>query len=159
MWTTGNFKITNFTESRFSDKVTSSPPFYTGSDGGGYKMCIKVDPMNGYGCGRDSHISVYAFLMRGANDWQLDWPFTGRVTVELLNQREDKNHYSKSISFSPDNPASKRPVDCDIAPSGFGHRCFISHSSLDYNPTKNCQYLMNDCLCFRVRTDDPPTSL
>ena len=158
MWTTGNLKITNFTESKFSDKVTNSPPFYTGSDGGGYKMCIKVDP-NGYGCGRDSHISVYAFLMRGANDGQLDWPFTGRVTVELLNQREDKNHYSKSISFSPDNPASKRPVDCDIAPSGFGHRCFISHSSLDYDPTKNCQYLMNDCLCFRVRTDDPPMSL
>ena len=151
MWT--NFKIPNFTESKFSDRVTSSPPFYTGSDGGGYKMCIKVDP-NGYGCGRESHISVYAFLMRGANDETLAWPFTGRVTVELVNQLEDKNHYSKSISFSPDNPASKRPVDADIAPSGYGHRCFIPHSSLDYDPTKNCQYLKNDCLCFRVRTDD-----
>ena len=100
--------------------------------------------------------AMYAFLMRGENDEhvQLAWPFIGRVTVE----REDKNHYSKNISFSLDNPASKRSVDCDIAPSGYGHRCFISHSSMEYDPNKNCQYLMNDCLCFRVKINDTPMS-
>ena len=158
MWT--NFKVTNFTENTFSEQVTSSPPFYTSSSSScreGYKMCLKVDT-NGYGCGRQSHVSVYAFLMRGENDERLAWPFTGRVNVELINQREDKNHYSKTISFSMDNPASKRPVDCDIAPSGYGHRCFISHSSLGHDSTKNSQYLVNDCLYFRVRIDDTPMS-
>ena len=114
-------------------------------------MCIKVD-VNGYGCGNRSHISVYAYLMRGENDDQLAWPFSGSVTVELVNQLEDKNHYSKKILFHSDNTASKRPVDYDIASSGYGHRCYISHSSLEYDANNNCQYLKNDCLIFRVKT-------
>ena len=143
------FEFTNFSQSKFSEKVTTSPPFYTSS--GGYKMCIKVD-VNGYGCGNESHISVYVYLMRGENDECLAWPFSGSVTVELLNQLEDNNHYSKRVSFHPDSPASKRPVDYDIAKSGYGHRCYISHSALDYDGDKNCQYLKNDCLSFRITT-------
>lgn len=153
MWTSFNYR--NFTESKFSDKVTRSPPFYTSI--GGYKMCIKLD-VNGYGCGTESHVSVYAFLMRGENDEHLEWPFSGSVTVELLNQLEDKNHHSKSILFQSDSPASRRPVGRDIAPSGYGHPCYISHSLLEYNATKNCQYLKNDCLSFRVKTVTTPMS-
>lgn len=149
------FKFTDFSESKFSEKVISSPPFYTSS--GGYKMCIKVDA-NGYGCGKESHISVYAYLMRGENDEHLAWPFSGSVNVELLNQLEDKNHHSKSILFHPDSPASKRPVDYDIAPSGYGYRCYISHSALTYNANKNCQYLQNDCLSFQIKTSRLPPS-
>ena len=146
MWT--DFKFSNFTESKFSDKVTTSPPFYSG----GYKMCVKVD-VNGYGCGSDSHVSVYVYLMRGESDESLAWPFTGTMTVELLNQLEDKNHYSKSFHFTADSPASQRLVEHDISPHGYGHRCYISHSSLPYDAKMNCQYLKEDCLCFRIRTD------
>lgn len=115
-------------------------------------MCIKVD-VNGYGSGKESHVSVYAYLMRGENDKDLSWPFSGRVTVELLNQLEDRNHHSMEILFHSDNPASRRLLDYDIAPSGYGHRRYISHSSLGYDATKNCQYLKNDCLCFRVKAN------
>ena len=66
-----------------------SPGFYISPVG--YKMCIKVD-CNGYGISKGTHVSVYAYLMRGENDDHLPWPFTGTVTVELLNQLEDDSH-------------------------------------------------------------------
>jgi hypothetical protein len=79
---------------------TRLPAFYTSSKG--YKMCIRVDA-NGDGDAEDTHVSVFTFLMKGENNDHLPWPFTGKVTVELLNQLEDKNHLSKSLTFTSDN--------------------------------------------------------
>ena len=56
-------KLNNFHERR-TDTIYS-PPFYTRY--GGYKMCIRVDS-NGWGEGKSTHVSVYAYLMRGEND-------------------------------------------------------------------------------------------
>ena len=68
-------------------------------------MCIKVD-CNGFGDGEGTHVSVYAYLMRGENDNHLPWPFTGTITVELLNQLEDDNHYSDDTTLLPNHKAS-----------------------------------------------------
>ena len=38
-------------------------------------------------------VSMFAFLLKGENDDYLPWPFTGTVTVELLNQLEDKKFH------------------------------------------------------------------
>ena len=78
----------------------ASPPFYTSP--GGYKMCIKVHA-DGSGDAADTHVSVYVYLMRGKNDDNLPWPFTGEVTVTLLNQLEDENHCTPTISYSQDD--------------------------------------------------------
>ena len=58
-----------FTMSNFEQKKTSvthsswySPSFYTHPRG--YKMCLRVDP-NGGGSGKNSHVSVYLYMMRG----------------------------------------------------------------------------------------------
>ena len=56
-------------------------------------------------------IAVFAHLMKGENDDLLPWPFTGKVTFELLNQLEDKNHHSSSAIFLSDKPCSQRVVD------------------------------------------------
>ena len=144
------FKITNFDELKTSNEGDYSPGFYTSP--GGYKMCICVYA-SGYGKGKDTHVSVYARLMRGENDDHLPWPFTGTVTVELLNQLYDRDHDSDQITFPLDDEASERVVNEERSSIGFGFPRYIPHSDLGYNAAKNCQYLKDDCLYFRVKVD------
>ena len=127
-----------------------SPPTYTSHTG--YKMCVCVDA-NGQGSGKGTHVSVYTHLMKGDNDDYLTWPFTGTVKVELLNQLEDKNHHTYTLGpFSAD--FSKRVVECERG-RGWGKPRFIRHTELDYNPDKNCQYLKDDTLIFRISVQVP----
>ncbi len=53
--------------------------------------------------------------------------------------------------------ASKRVVDGgrQIYSNGYGLGAFIPHEALGYNASKNCQYLKDDCLVFRVSVDVP----
>ena len=128
-----------------------SPPFYTHP--GGYKMCIRVDA-DGFGEGTGTHVSVYTCLMQGRNDDTLPWPFTGEVTITLLNQLEDENHHTYTISFPQYryNVASMRVVD-DKRGSALGHNKFISQDNLDYDAAKYCQYLKDDCLYFQIEVE------
>ena len=116
-------------------------------------MRIRVDA-NGDSDGKGTHVSVFAYLMRGENDDHLPWPFTGTVTVELLNQLEDKNHHFLRMRF----PASQRVTDGERALTGYGRPCYSPHSSLGYDEAKHCQYLKDDCLYFRVTVDAETTS-
>ena len=68
-------------------------------------MCIKVDT-NGGGDAADTYVSVYAYLMKGSNDDTLPWPFTGEVTITLLNQLADENHHTRSFLFPEDQEAA-----------------------------------------------------
>ena len=113
-------------------------------------MCIRVDA-NGCGNSKGTHISVFTYLMRGENDDNLSWPYTGTVTVEVLNQLGNRNHYPLHTNFASDY--GQRVLKHNRAPAGhgYGHRKYISHSLLDYDLTKYCQYLKDDCLYFRLR--------
>ena len=88
------FKTPEFRQLKSYKTALYSPPFYTHS--GGYKMCIRVDA-NGYDDAPDTHVSVYAYLTKGMNDDNLSWPFTGEVTITLLNQLADENHHTRSV--------------------------------------------------------------
>ena len=126
-----------------------SRPFYTHPQG--YKMCLNVDA-NGYGEGKGTHVSVFVYLMRGEFDNHLKWPFRGHVTVAMLNQREDNDHSTETITSTDktNNEAIGRVTERERAPRGWGYATFIAHPELNYNPTKNCQYLKYDCLRFRI---------
>ena len=126
-----------------------SPPFYTHPQG--YKMCLSVYA-NGSGKGEGTHVSVFAYLMRGEFDDHLKWPFQGYITVTMLNQLEDNNHTAKNIKFTDVTEAKYigRVTDGERAPSGWGKPKFITHTDLDYNPAMNCQYLKYDCLRFQI---------
>ena len=71
-----------------------SRPFYTGLDG--YKLQIRVRA-NGEGSGKDTHVSVYVYLLKGENDDMLTWPFKCDITIQLLNWREDKGHVEHAV--------------------------------------------------------------
>ena len=126
--------MTNFEQHKTNNDCWSSPRFYTHPKG--YKMGLEVYASRS--CNdRKTYISVYVNLMRGEFDSCLKWPFHGDVTVAMLNQLEDKNHAIETIRFSD-------------ATEYAGHRDFIAHTQLNYQPAKNHQYLKYDCLRFRI---------
>ena len=147
-----HFKLTDFSEQKLTKKSDFySKPFYTHP--GGYRASINVCA-NGSGDGENTHISVYVYLMKGENDDSLSWPFTGTVTLRLLNQLEDENHCLMDIPFKLDNlcGSGSRVTGDKKYGTGWGFQEFISHSDVDHNSARNCQYLKDDCLYFRVDT-------
>ncbi len=92
--------------------------------------------------------------MKGDNDDSLSWPFTGTVTIELLNQLEDKNHCKKTLTYLAEGGVSQRVVD-DERGGGWGYPEYISHADLAHDPLTNTQYLKDDTLIFRVSAEAP----
>ncbi len=135
---TVTFRMTDFQNQKRNYNDWCSPSFYTSNKG--YKMCIKV-------INYSTHVSLSAYLMKGDNDDSLSWPFTGTVTIELLNQLEDKNHHKVTTTFPAYSRASRRVVDRERAAHGRG---------LGWgNASKNTQYLKDDSLVFRVSGQPP----
>ena len=147
-------KMEGFQEKKEKKELWFSDPVY--SHFGGYKMCFRVDA-NGCGDGKGTHVSVFVCLMRGDNDDNLKWPFKGTIKVSLLNQLEDGQHHTKE-PWSPDDDvpedASGR-VTMGEGATGWGQLCFISHQDLKYCGDKNCQYLKDNTLFFRVDCIEP----
>ena len=65
-------------------------------------MCLKVR-VGGYDDGEGTIVSVYLCLMKVPYDDKLEqsghWPLRGTFTIELLNQLNDSDHYSRMIQF------------------------------------------------------------
>ena len=135
-------RVTGYQIKKDCNTRYQSPSFYTSPEG--YNMAIRVDA-NGSGSGKDTHMSVFAIFLKGDNDDKLSWPFVGNITITLLNQLEDKNHFRKTLYITAIH--NKR---AGTSQNSKGYREFILHSELGYNPGKNTQYLKDDNLCFRV---------
>ena len=135
---THRFTLDKFTTRKLNQDIYYSKPFFAS----GYKMQISVKAnVNGY-------IGVFACLMKGPNDDQLIWPFSGNVVVELVNRWiEDNDHHRQVIELSPelvtDNVCDRVLVGDRSA--GWGYPELIQHSAI------KPQFLQNDCLYFRVK--------
>ncbi|XP_003388776.1 PREDICTED: TNF receptor-associated factor 5-like [Amphimedon queenslandica] len=140
-------KINQYTKKKKEGEDWYSPGFYTSP--GGYKMSLNVD-VNGYGDGKGTHVSCFICLMAGEYDDILEWPFQGEITIELLNQLEDKNHMKRIIPFNESTPPEQKQRVNEGRSTGLGHHRFISHEVLKYNPFTNRQYLKDDSLYFRI---------
>lgn len=138
--------------SQYKQNETSewfSPPFYT--HWAGYKLCLKVYP-NGYGNGKRTHLSWFIYLMRGEFDDSLIWPFSGSITVQLINWKKEYT-YSKEKTAAFDSNSdltAKSRVDVgETAPQGVGFTKFVPLKEL-YNTAADIEYLQNDSLKFKV---------
>ena len=157
---TSIFRMPSFKEKKDNNTEFLSDPFYTYprdpfyTDPKGYKMVICIDP-NGYDEHKGTHVSVWIYLMRGEYDDQLKFPFKGTIKFELLNQLEDKNHHCKSFTHDGTLDCSKRVIDGERSIKANGVQAFIRQGDLGHNTTKNCQYLQDDCLVFRISVDIP----
>ena len=145
-----NIWFSEFSKRKCKNKMWYSPGFYTSPCG--YKMGLCVHA-NGDGNDKGTHVSCFICLMSGEYDDILKWPFQGEVTIELLNQLQDKNHYKDTITFRESTPQeyTQRVVSKVHHSKGIAWgKQFIPHSQLDYNSFLNCQYLKDDNLYFRV---------
>ena len=146
------FKMASFTQHKTTGSLFFSPSFY--SSPGGYKMCIRV-VANGDGQGKETHISVYAVVMKGDYDDSLEWPIKGTVIVELLNQLQDDAHHAIRFSYpeGKGDVSTQRVMAGDRAKRGYGKTRFIPYTELEKDQKKNCQYLKDDSLYFRVTVE------
>lgn len=138
------FTLTDYQKKMESNQEFRSPSFYTGPKG--YHMTIEVY-VGGYGEGINTHLSAYAFLLKGRHDSELDWPFLGNVTLTLLNTLEDNGHFSKTINMDTTHNIL---VGCNL-----GYAKFIPFSKIapHSDEDEGTQYLNDDALCFRVSVD------
>ena len=139
-------KLSEFEKLKKTNICFTTKGFYTRD--GGYKMCLQVYA-NGLIIIRD-HISIAVYLMKGDHDDHLTWPVKGTLTAQLLNQISDSNH-SKPVGLQFDgfSPWCYRITE-GTATNGVWSNHFMPHKGLSYDANKNCQYLMNDCVFFRV---------
>ena len=141
-------KLSQFAKRKKENEEWYSPGLYVSP--GGYKMSLCVY-LNGEGKGTHvSSISCFICFMAGEYDDILEWPFQGEVTIELLNQLEDKNHWKRTVSFNESTEDECKQRVREGRNRGWGQKQFILHEHLEYNPVTNCQYLKDDSLYFRV---------
>ena len=129
------FTLDNFSKLKAGRKSWTSPDMYTHEQG--YKIHVTVDP----DLRRGVCVAVYA--KPGEHDARLKWPARVSFTMQLLNQHRDHAHYTReSEVYKWEMPTG----DKDIA----GWWPFTYHTNLDWNSSKQTQYLKNDCLVFRL---------
>ena len=143
------FVMTDFRKHKREDVQWLSPPFY--SHVGGYCLCVSVDA-NGSDEGKGTHASLYVNIMKGEYDEHLRWPFRGSIKVRLCNQRQADGCLEELIIFGYDTTAdvAGRVQRGEVAESGLGIPQFIEHSQLGFNPSKNTEFLKNNCLRLKV---------
>ena len=129
-----NFTIKNFNEHTINNTWTS-PFMYTHFGGYHFQMKIILPP------GDRNTPLMLGFLSRaGEFDDQLKWPVKVTITMQLINQYQDDNHYTTTHTLE-----WKRASDPTFK---IFHYMYLSKASLD--ASKQTQYLKNDQLHFRV---------
>lgn len=121
-----------------------SNSFYSSFNG--YKMCIRVN-MNGVDAARGTHLSVFVHFMQGEFDEILEWPFSGRIILTIIDQNpicELRHHMSETLLSKPNLAAFQRPNQSRNH-KGFGYMEFMPLSVID-----GSMYVRNDTLIIKV---------
>ena len=151
------WRIQNFYQSLQAAKEGSkeqlySEAFYTSPHKYKLKMCL--DP-NGFGAGKNTHLSAYFIIMKGEYDAILPWPFLSQVTFTLIDQQEDTSKRENVVrSFKPDATMESfvRPVSGDNG--GWGSHKFVSHEELQTR-----RYIVDNTIFLQVKVVSSGDSL
>lgn len=118
-----------------------SDSFYTHDEG--YKMSFVVDVVL-------NSLRVSLCILPGTFDDNLSWPLQGSITISLLNQLENYNHYSYKFVY---DESTQYSVANRVTGRGNKH-VSTSHKltcdDLPFSPSKNLCYLKNNILMFTV---------
>ena len=144
-----NIHILNFHEQKIKNARIDGPRSYTHPRGYKYQITIRPNgSRNSSGFG--THVSVKVISLAGDYDSTRKFPARFAVTLELLNQHRDQDHYTKDIfcevkdmgGFARKVKADRTAIGCD--------REFISHYDLGWNPDKQTLFIKNNRIKFRV---------
>lgn len=97
-------------------------------------------------------MSVYIYMMRGAHDDSLKWPFQGSIKLEMLNQKSDEAHMVMTVPFdvrAATGGHACRVTTEELAKKGWGRNKFITHTAVEKD-THITQYIKEDTLKFKV---------
>ena len=145
-----DFMIDNFSKRQRSNEECISEPFYSHENG--YKLSLLVYP-NGRDKWKNKYISLFVHLMKGENDTILPFPFRGDLLVQIVNQRDTKSHAERLIEFNektdPKGEYGARLTGLTGLLSGrqyrgFGFPNFLSHQFLEFDESRNTQYVSDD---------------
>ena len=100
------WKIENYQQSRQDpiDGVATalhSPAFCTSLYG--YKLCLHIN-LNGVDSEVGRYIALFVHMMQGDYDSILEWPFTRRITLTILDQFEGtefRQHINETLIAKP----------------------------------------------------------
>lgn len=146
------FCLRGFKNRKRADECHDTQPFYTHPSG--YKMCLMVY-FNGHQDGKGTHLSVYLKMLPGEFDEILTWPFCGKVTIRLLNQRKNKFHHQEVVPLTTDaNLHVRRKPDVEARPNGSPSWGFSKFFLLSELPAKGMfadkEYLKDDSIILQV---------
>ena len=122
-----------------------SASFYSGVYG--YKLCIRVN-LNGVDTARGTHLSLFIHFMQGEFDDILDWPFSGKIILTVMDQNpicELRNHVSETLVAKPNLAAFQRP-QTPRNHKGFGYMEFLPLQVMD-----KMTYISNDTLIIKAQ--------
>lgn len=137
-----NFTMPEFCKLKQNNELWYSPKMLTHYQG--YTFLISVRA-NGYGSSKDKSVGVWLRSVKGHHDKNLKWPGKVTITLQLLNQFHDFDHVTLKKSFQLVKASDQGPAYIDeFSPD------FISHQELNYNASKQTQYLKEDCIKFRI---------
>jgi len=84
-----------------------------------YKFGIVVY-LNGVDNGRGGYVAIFVHMMEGEHDDLLQWPFTGTITLSILDRSGAKhNDISQIVQATPNVSAFQRPREA-ICRKGYG---------------------------------------
>ena len=145
MWKINDFTKTQRDARRGKELFIESGHFFTGPDR--YKLMLHMYP-NGSRDGKNTHVSVYLYLLKGKYDAVLPWPFRKTVTFTLIDQQENtmhrKNHVTTLCCDGGSEPFARPVTDCN---TGYGFHTFISHEKL-----QSRRFIVDDTLFLQVKT-------
>ncbi|XP_044174923.1 TNF receptor-associated factor 6-like [Acropora millepora] len=146
------WKIENYRERRqdaISGTATAlhSPAFYTSLYG--YKLCLRIN-LNGVDSGVGRYIALFVHMMQGDYDSILEWPFTGRITLTILDQSEGtefRQHISETLIAKPRLLAFQRPT----APRNYKGYGYVEFAPIEH--IRDPQYINNNTMLVRIQID------
>ena len=134
--------LSGFEQTRVGGGHIYTPSLYTHPHGYHFKMVVWPNGVLG---GRGSHVTLWVLSIDGDEDVhyeQLKFPARFTITLELLNQHRDQDHYSRDI-------LCEMPWESAII--GYDDK-LIPHAELEWNEDRQTQYLKDDCLKLRINT-------
>ncbi|XP_068683709.1 TNF receptor-associated factor 4-like isoform X2 [Montipora foliosa] len=129
LWKIGSYHE-SLRRAKIGHKVQmKSTSFHT--DEFGYKVRMSLYP-NGDGKGKNTHLSIFLYIMKGDYDSILRWPFQKQVTFTLIDPKEnpeDRNNISRTMGKQEEKEWNSRP-ETEENSSGWGFPEFVSHDNL-----------------------------
>ena len=122
-----------------------SPAFYISLYG--YRLCMRIH-LNGVGSGVGQHVALFVHMMKGGYDGTLEWPFTGRIALSILDQSdasEFRHHISETLVAKPNLLAFQRPT----APRNYKGYGYVEFAPIEQ--IREGQYVKNNTMLVRIQ--------